>query len=283
MPFQAMASVFNTKQTNEARKRESELAYKRSIEDWRRQNKYNDPSAQMARLKAAGLNPNMIYGSGTAAATGSGAPASPPKYSPADQEYNIQAPSSALSMLSQYQNIEKTKADTALKWGELGIQALQVDSATLTIEQKELQNEILRETGTKLAESKVEQSEANIESTKQKTKESKARTENILQSTENLKETINNIEKQGKQIDAQTDSIRKLIELNEIRRLVENKNWEWFRDYQIKPSDPSYMKYIIDIAQKTDTPENRSQLKKALDYLGDWDSNLEYLKDKVGW
>lgn len=31
---------------------------------------YNDPSAQMARLRAAGLNPNLVYGTGTTGITG---------------------------------------------------------------------------------------------------------------------------------------------------------------------------------------------------------------------
>lgn len=34
---------------------------------WREQNEYNKPSSQMARLKEAGLNPNLIYGNGSAA------------------------------------------------------------------------------------------------------------------------------------------------------------------------------------------------------------------------
>jgi len=33
-----------------------------SIDDWNRQNQYNDPTAQMARLKRAGLNPALMYG-----------------------------------------------------------------------------------------------------------------------------------------------------------------------------------------------------------------------------
>lgn len=35
-----------------------------SLADWNMQNEYNSPTAQMARLKAAGLNPNLVYGHG---------------------------------------------------------------------------------------------------------------------------------------------------------------------------------------------------------------------------
>lgn len=44
---------------------------KDSLTDWATQNAYNHPSSQMARLREAGLNPNLVYGSGTAANTAS--------------------------------------------------------------------------------------------------------------------------------------------------------------------------------------------------------------------
>ncbi|AXL14923.1 DNA pilot protein [Microviridae sp.] len=44
---------------------QSKIAYERNLSQWHRQNAYNDPSAQMARLKAAGLNPMQVYGKGS--------------------------------------------------------------------------------------------------------------------------------------------------------------------------------------------------------------------------
>lgn len=41
-----------------------------ALADWTRQNEYNHPSAQMARLKEAGLNPNLVYGSGATTEAG---------------------------------------------------------------------------------------------------------------------------------------------------------------------------------------------------------------------
>lgn len=35
-----------------------------ALADWHMQNNYNSPAAQMERLKAAGLNPNLVYGDG---------------------------------------------------------------------------------------------------------------------------------------------------------------------------------------------------------------------------
>lgn len=44
-----------------------------ALADWNMMNDYNSPKAQMARLKEAGLNPNLIYGNGTTA-TGQSSP-----------------------------------------------------------------------------------------------------------------------------------------------------------------------------------------------------------------
>lgn len=42
-----------------------------SLLDWNMQNQYNSPAEQMARLKKAGLNPNLVYGNGATATSGS--------------------------------------------------------------------------------------------------------------------------------------------------------------------------------------------------------------------
>lgn len=42
-------------------------------EFWNKQNDYNHPSAQMARLQEAGLNPNLIYGKNASGASGNSA------------------------------------------------------------------------------------------------------------------------------------------------------------------------------------------------------------------
>lgn len=43
-----------------------------AVENWNRENAYNTPKSQMERLKAAGLNPNLVYGSGAAGVSGLG-------------------------------------------------------------------------------------------------------------------------------------------------------------------------------------------------------------------
>lgn len=97
-----------------AKKREAE-ARKQNVEFWKMQNKYNLPSAQMQRLKDAGLNPNLIYGSSPAGAGGNAGAISPAKAAP----YNIQNPVPPPAMLIESQAIKnysdsiysKAKAD----------------------------------------------------------------------------------------------------------------------------------------------------------------------------
>lgn len=48
------------------------IAWERDLEMWKRNNLYNSPQEQMARLKAAGLNPNLVYGSGSVVGNTSG-------------------------------------------------------------------------------------------------------------------------------------------------------------------------------------------------------------------
>jgi hypothetical protein len=83
---------------NSGAKRRQNLANKQNIEFWNMQNKYNTPKAQMGRLKDAGLNPNLIYGSGSAN-TGVAGSIAPSKAAP----YNIQNPIPLQSALLQSQ------------------------------------------------------------------------------------------------------------------------------------------------------------------------------------
>lgn len=74
------ANMELAKYQNEWQSQENEKAYQRNLQMWNLQNAYNSPTQQMARLRSAGLNPNLVYGSGV---TGNSA-GSTPQYQPAD-------------------------------------------------------------------------------------------------------------------------------------------------------------------------------------------------------
>lgn len=109
----AVASVRNAIEQRRAQKKANEqnlaLADKEFANNkamWTLQNQYNDPAAQMQRLGGAGLNPNLVYGSGSAPGNQSGpsprynAPSMMPAFGA------VQLP----EMLSQYQDFQMKQA-----------------------------------------------------------------------------------------------------------------------------------------------------------------------------
>lgn len=79
----------NTNKTIAANKQMAQYQYSKDLEMWNKGNEYNSPTAQMARLKEAGLNPNMVYGSGQA--TGNTA-SQLPKFQAPTIDYNYKNP-----------------------------------------------------------------------------------------------------------------------------------------------------------------------------------------------
>lgn len=104
--LETFASIFNTVAGNQARKREANIAHQRNIELWNMQNQYNSPQAQMQRLQAAGLNPNMVYGTGVQAAGQADAPA---RYQAPQQDFNIRMPNIA-DEIQKFQQIDINNA-----------------------------------------------------------------------------------------------------------------------------------------------------------------------------
>jgi uncharacterized protein YbcI len=102
-----LGSLASTFLGNIGSKSRQKLADRQNVDFWKMQNKYNLPKNQMQRLKDAGLNPNLIYGSSPAGASGSAGSIAPSKAAP----YNFQnpVPPSNLLVASQVE-LNKTQA-----------------------------------------------------------------------------------------------------------------------------------------------------------------------------
>lgn len=113
--YAANQSRTNTDHNIQAAKDQAEYAYSKDLEMWNRQNDYNSPVNQMARLKAAGLNPNMIYGSGSGGASGNAAAAQMPHYNAPTLNYDYKPAIDLPSMLGAYQNfrMQQVQIDNA--------------------------------------------------------------------------------------------------------------------------------------------------------------------------
>lgn len=109
-----------------------ELAKKQNewnMAQWERENAYNSPSAQKARLETAGLNADLMYGGSGVMNTASsspqmtaGAPSSPMDWSSlANLQTPIQAVSDALNSRLMQAQIDNINADTKKKGAETSI------------------------------------------------------------------------------------------------------------------------------------------------------------------
>lgn len=142
-----LGSLASTFLGNIGSKSRQKLADRQNVAFWKMQNEYNLPKNQMQRLKDAGLNPNLIYGSSPAGASGSAGSIAPSKAAP----YNFQnpVPPSNLLVNSQIElnktqgtknlaDSAKSKADTDKIQALLGQQVKQLqignDIASIKLE-----------------------------------------------------------------------------------------------------------------------------------------------------
>lgn len=98
----------NTDKTIAANRAMAEYQYNKDVEMWNRGNVYNSPLAQMERLKKAGLNPNMVYGSGNAAGMSAG---QLPKYNAPTLDYNYKPAIDIPSMIGAFQDFRLRGAE----------------------------------------------------------------------------------------------------------------------------------------------------------------------------
>lgn len=98
----------NTDKTNQANRELAEYQYSKDVEMWNRGNTYNSPTAQMQRLREAGLNPNLVYGSGSVAGNTSG---QLPKYSAPTMSYSYKPPVDPLAIIGAFQDFRIRNAE----------------------------------------------------------------------------------------------------------------------------------------------------------------------------
>jgi len=101
--IQTGGNIFGQMLANRANRQEADKARAYNKQMWEAQNLYNSPEQQMARLKAAGLNPNLVYGKGAGGnAAGPASPVGAPK---------MGAPNLNLDILGKYQQLSSLKND----------------------------------------------------------------------------------------------------------------------------------------------------------------------------
>lgn len=94
------------KKQNEANQQLAKYSYQMDADAVAKQNAYNSPAMQMSRYQDAGLNPNLIYGSGQASA---GLQNTTPRYQTPDVQYKGFMPN-VPDMLGMYQDFQMKAA-----------------------------------------------------------------------------------------------------------------------------------------------------------------------------
>lgn len=129
-------NLASTKLNYEYSKKLAEQQNSYNLDMWRMNNEYNSPQAQMKRFEQAGLNPNLIYGQGSA-----GNSSSPPqmitpqapKYDKAAAElsraFNIEGIRTMIANREKAQaDAKKARADAADAWTNHGRNVMELEA-----------------------------------------------------------------------------------------------------------------------------------------------------------
>lgn len=203
-----------------------------NYEAWKRQNEYNTPSAQVQRLKEAGLNPYLMMSNGNQIGTASSQNSSSMASSSGNPNMQAYDPSSGISngvnalggAIANYINMKKAESEIAKMNIENKLLEQQIVSVTKDNESKSLMNdEILRgfkfdnykksaEYENQLWSNRYQQETFNSDVGIKRLQEQNLANQNVLQGLTALQMSLNN-----KQLQNEIDAFPKRLkaELNE--------------------------------------------------------------------
>lgn len=223
---------------------ENEKAYQRSLNMWNLQNEYNSPTQQMARIRAAGLNPNLVYGNGV---TGNSS-GSTPQYEPA----KFNAPT-----MQAYRGWNLGISDAISQYLAYRTSKAQVDNM-------EAQNSLIRQqTATEATK------QANIAA-------STSRSEFDLNMAKELKDVsvssaiADMNQKQAGAAQGWTKANREVIQYELDKALFDNK---------IKLSNEEYLKALESVRQLQQDNDINSFRYKMERFLGTGSNSLTFTRD----
>lgn len=194
----------------------AQLQNKWNVQAWNMNNQYNSPSAQIQRLREAGLSPDMMYGGGVSGNTNASAPSMTSGAPSASMDYTNLAAKKTIgqSIQEALQNeytkaqIDNIKADTSKKHTETDILGIEKDFRAAIL-QGQLETTYLNiKVGNKdmeLTDAKIQECQANIR--------------NLDASSKLAFETINRVRAEISNYDA--DTAYKILKANLDKNLNE--------------------------------------------------------------
>lgn len=117
--------LLNTYHKSTSGQSQQDDANRMAMQSWQLANDYNHPIQQMERLKAAGLNPNLVYGSGSVAGNTTSAPSLVGGGVSTKTESAIRGLGQILSFAQGKANIDQTRASTQASAAAAGASSAQ--------------------------------------------------------------------------------------------------------------------------------------------------------------
>jgi hypothetical protein len=228
---------------------------KHALQDWQMQNAYNSPEQQMARLKAAGLNPHLIYGGGPGNVSQPVRSTDTKSWNPSAPQFDLAAAAKSALFTGVDLELKNIQRDRIQELTQVARQqALNQASQTAKNVQETAkskfqlqQAESLQGYVAEAAKLGVKQQEANIQSTLTNTQRITQQivTESLMQQP-NLKLALAEIDQRRANI-ARTEEER-----YNIRQDTRNKERTGIlqqieidlREKGINPNDPVYMRVL---------------------------------------
>lgn len=212
-----------------------------NLEQWNRENAYNDPTAQLSRMRSAGLNPDMMYGggvSGNVAASSpqmtAGAPSVPMDWSAlAGRQTSAESYNKILQnrlLEAQIDNVksvtDKNVSDTDLNVieSQFRAQILQGEISESNMRIKLGGSQLVRNSmANKLDAQKIEESRALMQKWNQEAQESMARIRNMADTLalENRKVNISEALSKAQIAELATKCDLNTAQANQINELLE--------------------------------------------------------------
>lgn len=138
--FNAVSTAFQNRKQRKWNEKMYERQRADALADFNMQNEYNSPAAQMARLKEAGLNPNLVYKNGADNTGGPVRSSSVEGWKPQAPQVDASFVAPALSSIYDIQvkqaQVDNIKAATTVAAMEAALKAAQTVDTGLSAERK---------------------------------------------------------------------------------------------------------------------------------------------------
>ena len=214
-----------------------------SLADWNMQNEYNSPTSQMARLREAGLNPNLVYGKGADNTAQAVRSADTGNWNPQRADVELPQLSSYLDAQVKQQTIDNLKAQNTVQTQEALLKAATTANVVASTETNKFQlgqAQSLSQFTLEAAKENVRKLKADVDYTLHQ--DERAAAQNAI----SLKQAAENIlNLRAQRTNTQADYTR----IVEQARSLKNDNNLKELDYQMKkmgiqPNDNIFMRVL---------------------------------------